>query len=928
VSPVDPVSIGSLAKLLADFLTLRTARRDAERRDSIVQFRDFLTRRRDERILEYLERQETRALVEQVLNTGRPRTPRAIEYCFAESRGFEDDYRRIVAGELDEVELFGVDLPEEACKQKLSVAYISLALGSEDDSGPALPVQDVLDGLSDHTGRLLIRGEAGMGKTTLLRWVAIQAAQREEPQSKFARIGRELDREALDDLGASELSEDHAADLVATTPWYERIPFLIYLRDCKQGRLPRLEEFPCQVARHQEKPPEGWVERVLKDGMGLVLIDGLDETPPKYRPSVLRSVRSLARTYPDAWFIVTTRPAAADKDCLADGDFRECAIAPMTPGDRAALIDRWHESVSAELRRQGRADKADETVELADALKDQLANNPPIARLANTPLLAAMICALHRDRRAVLPESQYALVDTLCHVLLWRRERERGQDLSEFPEAYQGLTYAGRRSVLQQLAGYMVKQGRSTVDREKTLKKFEQALRGIKCGQPEKAGEVCQGMVERSGMLREKHDGEFEFIHNTFKEFLAARQFVHVDDELKGLVEKSDDPEWDNILLFAAADPDDTAFGIDLIRRVLPRQAPAPAQKGRKKGTLLASGSYYRRLLIAVRMHAVMEGRDEKIDERIARLERNLFPPRTLRDAEGLAASGGGFESRLHCNPRWGKARRRAAVRALRLLETESAGQLLESYFGDRDWSVIEELALAVNPLVLPAVQRAVQDRFVGTAGDQEFAIRARISDLTPLSGLSNLTALYLAGTGVTDVAPLSGLTNLTTLNLLGTGVKDVSPLSGLTNLTTLKLTGTGVTDVRPLSGLTNLRALYLTRTRVTDVAPLSGLTNLTALNLWGTGVTDVRPLSGLTNLTALYLAFTGVTDVTPLSGLSNLTALYLTRTGVTDVAPLSGLTNLTTLNLLGTGVTDVTPLLGLTNLIHYTGPRIPGRDS
>ena len=58
---------------------------------------------------------------------------------------------------------------------------------------------------------------------------------------------------------------------------------------------------------------------------------------------------------------------------------------------------------------------------LADELKEKLAENPTINRLATNPLMCAMICALHLQRREKLWESQSELVEALRHTLLHRR---------------------------------------------------------------------------------------------------------------------------------------------------------------------------------------------------------------------------------------------------------------------------------------------------------------------------------------------------------------------------------------------------------------------------------------------------------------------------------------------------------------------------
>ncbi|MEW6497809.1 MAG: leucine-rich repeat domain-containing protein [Cyanobacteriota bacterium] len=192
-----------------------------------------------------------------------------------------------------------------------------------------------------------------------------------------------------------------------------------------------------------------------------------------------------------------------------------------------------------------------------------------------------------------------------------------------------------------------------------------------------------------------------------------------------------------------------------------------------------------------------------------------------------------------------------------------------------------------------------------------------KIIDLSPLSGLTNLTQLNLYYNKITDLSPLSGLTNLTQLDLGSNQINDLSPLSGLTNLTQLDLHNNSITDLSPLTGLTNLTQLNLYYNKITDLSPLSGLTNLTQLDLGSNQITDLSPLSGLTNLTQLDLNSNQITDLSPLSGLINLTQLHLNSNQITDLSPLSGLINLTQLHLYNNQITELSPLSGLTNLTH-----------
>ena len=144
----------------------------------------------------------------------------------------------------------------------------------------------------------------------------------------------------------------------------------------------------------------------------------------------------------------------------------------------------------------------------------------------------------------------------------------------------------------------------------------------------------------------------------------------------------------------------------------------------------------------------------------------------------------------------------------------------------------------------------------------------AGIRDLTGLEFATNLTELVWADEAdrITDLSPLSGLTNLTYLTLSYQTVSDFSPLFGLTNLTTLGLSAMNITDIPTLAGLTNLTTLWLDHNSITDISALAGLTHLTTLYIPSNNITDISALAGLTNLTRLVLSHNNLTDLSPLA--------------------------------------------------------------
>jgi internalin A len=136
-------------------------------------------------------------------------------------------------------------------------------------------------------------------------------------------------------------------------------------------------------------------------------------------------------------------------------------------------------------------------------------------------------------------------------------------------------------------------------------------------------------------------------------------------------------------------------------------------------------------------------------------------------------------------------------------------------------------------------------------------------NEIEPLKYMVNLTRLVLSENQISDISPLSGLTNLLVLDLsFNHQISDISPLAGLTNLQQLCLNGNfQISDISPLSGLTNLLVLEMEGHQISDISPLSGLTNLLVLDLRGDGFSDISALSSLVNLRELLICFYMMTD-------------------------------------------------------------------
>ncbi len=148
------------------------------------------------------------------------------------------------------------------------------------------------------------------------------------------------------------------------------------------------------------------------------------------------------------------------------------------------------------------------------------------------------------------------------------------------------------------------------------------------------------------------------------------------------------------------------------------------------------------------------------------------------------------------------------------------------------------------------------------------------LTDLTPLSGLTNLRRLYLDYNDVDDLSPLADLTRLQVLWLDDNALTDLSAVAGMTHLLWLQAGDNPLSDLGPLSSLVHLRRLWLGGDAITDVSALAGLTRLHKLHLAVNQIEDLSPLAGMTRLETVYLAHNRITDATPLSGMNRLSLL------------------------------------------------------
>ncbi|MCP4655764.1 MAG: NACHT domain-containing protein [bacterium] len=384
-------------------------------------------------------------------------------------------------------------LPDHAPKPnaRLMDLYVPVGLTETQGFGEVqLPPEKVLPELfaepnDERAPRVVVLGDPGSGKSTLCRYLAVAAAERNEPPA----------------------------------------PLLLGLREyLRQGRRDGLLAFAADEATHRLGVPvdENDLVALCREGRALLLIDGLDEvTDPGDRERIRDMTAGLAEAYPRIRMVVTSRIVGYERAPLGRESFRCLRLRPFNDDQLKQFVSAWYEIAEA----RDPVARSRRSAELLAAL----AAEPRVREVARNPLFATLFALVHRYE-ARLPGQRAELFELCVRMLLETWPQARGQRFSELDEGRQRLVLERLALQLQEkrIHGFAGEPLGTTIDRAELTAALARLVRDSDFFQKPQTdvGRLVDHWVEYlaagTGLLIEQEPGIFAFAHLSFMEYLAG----------------------------------------------------------------------------------------------------------------------------------------------------------------------------------------------------------------------------------------------------------------------------------------------------------------------------------------------------------------------------------------------------------------------
>lgn len=354
---------------------------------------------------------------------------------------------------------------------------------------------------------LLIMGDPGSGKTTFLRFLARKSAENviSKDLPIFLRLADIYDYAKNHDL---PMDENAITEFFVNT-------------NARNGNIIKVEEF----------------ESLAKEGRWLFLFDSLDELSSTVaREEIVKAVEVASKKWDACKFVVTSRPLPVEAKSIPIG-FERVGIDNWSKDDIKSFLQAWTKllfpKASDEMHKRHWGN-----------LLATILNRPDLRTLAKNAVMVTAMAVVHQNE-AKLPEGRADLLEALIYWLIRAKTRPDNLPYTEYN------FIEGR---YKELALAMVEAEGGRRRRVGRLWASQQISRYFD-GQTNSALDFLNREETDTGVLVRRGEGDLEFWHLSFQEYLAAEEIAgktdHPDKGWWSKIENYlDEPEWREVIIF------------------------------------------------------------------------------------------------------------------------------------------------------------------------------------------------------------------------------------------------------------------------------------------------------------------------------------------------------------------------------------------
>ena len=285
--------------------------------------------------------------------------------------------------------------------------------------------------------------------------------------------------------------------------------------------------------------PELIANAKLEAGELLVLFDGLDEVPKPNVSNVINKIRDFAHQYSQNRFIASSRVGAYK------GEFTDFAVVEMADFDDSQIevyINNWF--ASASNRKMKTAQRC------WQALNDP--EHQAIKALAQNPLSLALLCQVYEDSQD-FPSSEAILYGKILNIFLkkWTAEKHVRRD----PPMSPYLAIPTVKELLSEIAAENFKVDRLVFSEDELINQIQEFYqRRTDISSRFDASEILDAILVDPGLFVERASGIYTFFHLTFQEYLTANHIVGDTPSIQNPVNQHlYDWQWEKVLLLTTS---------------------------------------------------------------------------------------------------------------------------------------------------------------------------------------------------------------------------------------------------------------------------------------------------------------------------------------------------------------------------------------